>query len=120
MLEFILPISVLVGVAGLLAWSAHRFDKSTQDRTKFVPRTDYDTLLDTHMWAAHDRKRLIEACETALQIIEQEVPPPEHSPGHICGHPDAMCDGNCMDAANFYAKLWKVKNALRDAKESRR
>lgn len=57
---------------------------------------------------------LLDSLEECVSLIENEIPYPEIN--HICGTPDAMCDGGCVDAAILSNILMNAKTAIRKAK----
>jgi len=57
-------------------------------------------------------EELKKALVTAMRYIDGGVP---EAPSHVCGTPDAQCDGNCVDYARYVE--WKF-NALRSLKNN--
>ena len=61
-----------------------------------------------------DAKRRIEelkkALITAMRYIDDDVP---EAPSHVCGTPDAQCDGSCADYARYVEWKDSVRNALK-------
>ena len=57
---------------------------------------------------------LLDSLEECVRLIENEIPYPEID--HICGTPDACCDGSCVDAAILSRILANAKTAIRKAK----